>query len=155
MNANRLRRIFKSAILIGLCGVGALVIYASTVGGARALPVLYYLFVTFIVVGVIGVLGPRWMQFNAAVREGEKRGAIAPRQGYLFWLGLLFCALPVVWLFALSKTLGGPSQVNPMVAYIPSIGSLVLGIFLLFYSYYAWLKAVRSLQNDHRNTPQT
>lgn len=152
VNMSSLRKISRPVALTGLCGIVALFLYASVFGGNRLLPPLYYIFVALLVVGAIGTLLPRWLQLSAAIRENEKKGVITPRRKYLLWLGLLFCALPVPWLFFVSREFGGPPQVNPMVAYIPAIGLLVLGIFLLFYSYFAWLRAVRSLQKKWRDS---
>ena len=139
------RQFARYAALFGLCGIVALFVYATAFGGNSHLPMLYYAFLVLVIAGMIGALLPRWLQLGAAIREGERNGVIAPRRKYLVWIGLLFCALPALWLYWLFRIFGAPSPVNPILVYGPAFALLFVGGGLLFYSYLSWLRAIRSI----------
>src|SRR5664279_4196847 len=136
MNASIFDRVARLGIFVGLGGIVLAFLYASAFGGNRFLPILYYLLLAFIVIGVVVRLIPRSIKLRVEMNGGRKLGA-------LFCMGLLLCALPVPWLFAIFKLFGSPSGTNLIVAFVPAILSVLAGIFLLFWSYFAWEMALR------------
>lgn len=142
MSASFLEKLARRAALVGICGVVALFLYASFFGGNRYLPILYYVFIAFLVEGVAATLVPRWLRFNANMRQTRKQDVGTGRMKFLFWLGLLLCALPVPWFYFLSREFGGPSGVSSIVAFAPAIAFLAIGVCLLFHSYFTWARAI-------------